>query len=479
MKWFAIGASSLLLTGCLVGPNYEPPQMEIPCEWHTPTSEGINEASPDYVLWWKTLKDPILDSLIERAALQNLDMQAAAARIMEARAEKKSSIADLFPYLNGSVSYNHVYFSKDAILNSILSSTVPTVPFKRNSDFFEAGFDAEWEIDLFGGLRREVRARQALLEKYEENLRDTWVSLTAEVARTYVELRGYQYRLAIIHNNIEAQSTSAHIIKDKLENGMASQLDMGRVEEQLYALQARQPLLELSKNKAIHRISILLGFPPGILYAELDPPKNLPELPYDKPIGIPSELLRRRPDIRKAERNLAADTEFIGSAVANLFPRLTLIGFIGQISTQLDTFTSSQSTAWFLSNALTFPILNAGKIVQEIKIREAKAQQSLIEYKKTVLLALEEAENAIAAFHNEMMRNYFLLKALQTNRETYKHARDLYDKGFQDYLSVTDAHRTLLASEDAYAQSKIDLLSHFVALYKALGGGWQIEAELK
>ncbi len=467
----------LFLTGCtVVGPTYKgPPQMDIPNEWQTPSSTGMSTADPSSILWWEALNDPILNSLMRRAAEQNLDLFIASTRLLEARLQRKGKEAELYPHIDGSITTGHLYWSKDLLRNGILGKCGSHRPHcKRNVNFFEVGFDADWEIDLFGFNQHEVNAAQARIEVTEESLCDVWITLSAEIGRNYVELRGLQQRRILILKNIETLQDSVHLTQQLLTIGMASSIDLLQIEQQLNQLYAQKPLLNLDIDKAIHRLSILLGDPPGALFEELCPTQTLPQLPCEKPIGIPSELLRRRPDIRKAERHLAAATESVGSAVAALYPRFSLSGFVGEIGTQLRSLTNSSGVTWFAAPQLLFPIFNSRLLTQDVELNQIQARQALFEYQKSVLAALEEVENALASYRYELERNEQLNQAKFITRETYQLTLQLYQKGIKDYLDVLTADRALIVAEETYLQSQENLLVHYISLYKALGGGWEI-----
>lgn len=346
---------------------------------------------------------------------------------------------------------------------------------KRNVNFFEIGFDADWEIDLFGFQKHELNAAQAKLEMANANLCDVWVTLSAEIARNYIELRGYQQRKLLIDATILTQQESVKLTEELLQIGTASSIDLLQAQEQSALLAAEKPYVDLAIEKSIHRLSILLGYTSGDLYAELCEPHDLPCLPCEKPIGIPSDLLRRRPDIRRSERNLAAATESVGSAVAALFPRFSIMGFAGEISTKLKSMTNGNGAAWFAAPQLLFPIFNSRMLRQDVEVSKIQTSQALFEYQKTVLAALEEANNAIAAFRYENDRNASLLQAREIDIKASQLMMDLYQKGVKDYLAVLITNRTLLAVEESYLQSRINLLLHYISLYKALGGAWNIK----
>lgn len=465
-----IALLTTVLVGCMVGPKYEEPIMEIPCEWHSNMSEGMHLESSDCFVWWESLNDPLLDSLIERAACQNLDLYIAATRIREARLEEKGGKANLYPRLDGSATYGHALYNQKMLNRVVGDNCHKKLDKKKNINFFEFGFDAEWEIDFFGMQAHEIKALKAKIEASQEDFCHIWVTLSAEVAKNYIELRGLQQRLEVINKNISAQKDTLQLTQSLITAGFAGTIDQRQAEEQVHILAAEKPQIELSIRKAIHRLSILLGYAPGELFCELSEPCMLPSLPYQKPIGIPSELLRRRPDIRKAERDLAAATERIGSAIAALFPRLSLTGFIGDIGAL-----GTNGLTWFAGPQLLAPIFNSRLLKQDVDFNKIKTQQALYEYQKTVLEALEEVENAIASFHYELERNQNLAQALKASQDSYQMTYQLYKGGPKNYLDVQLSNRSLLAAEEAFLQSQTELLFHYIALYKALGGGWKGE----
>ncbi|WP_068470271.1 efflux transporter outer membrane subunit [Candidatus Protochlamydia phocaeensis] len=466
-----------VLTGCNQAPlRDELPEMDnIPCSWEMSCSDGMHEGPLDQFLWWESLNDPMLNFLIQRASQQNFDLSIAAMRVLEARQEQKAGDAKLYPHIDGSLTAGHLYFSKEALLKGLLRDVKHKKSIDRNVNFFEIGFDAEWEIDLFGATAHEINALRAELEAAEENLGDVWVTLSAEIARNYIELRSAQQRLALLEANLSSQQDTIHLTKALLHIGQASDIDLKQAEDQLVQLAIQKPLLDLAINKSIHRLSILLGYAPNELACELKVPASLPLLPCDKPIGIPSELLRRRPDIRRAERQLAAAAERVDAAIASLFPRFSLRGFVGDISTQLHSLLNPSSTTYFIAPQLLAPIFNSKLIQQNIDYNKIKTREALYSYQKTVLEALEETENAIASFHYELERYRALADAVKANQDTYALMMQLYERGVKSYLEVQTANRSLLSSQDAYLQSQVNLLLHYISLYKALGGAWAVQ----
>ena len=467
MRYWLILLLNLIFVGCSLGPEYDPPEMDVPCTWNSELSAGMQLDPADSFLWWESLNDPVLNSLIERATRQNLDLYIAATRVQQAREAQKAGLSDQLPHIDGSLNYDHLRYDQK-VLDRILGIDVPGHKHRRDVNFFEAGFDAEWELDLFGVTAHEQNAQKAEAEASENSFYDATITITAEVARVYIELRGLQQRLELLNKNIEGQREGVNLIQGLLNIGFSSEIDLRQAQEQLNLLQTEKPALEFAVDKSINRLSILLGYTPGELYCELIKPEPLPSLPCYKPVGIPSELLRRRPDIRQAERNLAASNERVASAVASLFPRISLRGFVGDVGTSL----CNGGFTWFAGPSLLMPIFNSKLIKQDIALNELKSEEACYEYQKTVLTALEETENAIAAFHYELEKNQLLLNAKNATQQAYDLTTILYNKGLKDYLEVLTTERSFIATQDSYIQSQIDLLVDYIALYKALGGGW-------
>lgn len=460
---------SFSILGCSVGPKYTTPEMELPCEWQSDHCEELVDEPVDSLRWWELLNDPMLNCLIERAASQNLDLHIAMTRILEARLAQKGGEGSFYPHLDGSVSYSYASFNQRT-LNDILGYGRRNGTSQRNVNLFEVGFDAEWEIDLFGMNAHQNKALSAQTEASQEDFSNVWVTLSAEVARYYIELRGFQQRLEVINRDIEAQADTQELTKSLIVGGFAGSVDQAQADEELNLVKAQKPQLEFMIHKNIYHLSVLLGYLPGDLFCLLSTPEALPLLPCRKPIGVPSELLRRRPDIRKAERDLAAATEEVGTAIAALFPRISLTGFIGDIT----TFCTTGSLTGFVGPQLLLPIFNSKMLKQDVCLNKIKVEQALFQYQKTVLEALEETETAIAAFHYEMEKNHHLENVRTSSQNAYILSLQLYQNGLKNYLEVQTAHRSFLAAENAALQSQVDLLVNYISLYKSLGGGWEV-----
>lgn len=423
----------------------------------------------------------MLESLIARAVQSNWDLRTAEGRVREARALRGVAGADLWPAIDVSGSYTRQRASENAIplaLGGVGGSTSGApAPFLRglklDQDLFQTGFDASWEVDLFGGVRRAIEAADADLAASQDNLRDALVSLLAEVARNYVEVRRFQRRLAVAQENLKAQQDTLELTQARFHAGLTSELDVEQAASQLATTRSQIPPLETSLKQGIHRLGVLLGQAPGALLEELSTAAPIPTPPPEVPVGLPAELLRRRPDIRRAERQLAAATACIGVAEADLYPKLSLTGSIGLESLQLADLPKGASRFWAVGPTLSWPIFDAGRIRANMAVQDARTDQQFSAYRQTVLTALEDVENALVAYGREQTRRTQLAEAVEANRRAVGLATDLYRAGLGTFLNVLDAQRALFASQSDLAQSEAAVSTDVAALYKALGGGWE------
>jgi NodT family efflux transporter outer membrane factor (OMF) lipoprotein len=338
-------------------------------------------------------------------------------------------------------------------------------------NLFQVGLDAAWELDIFGGTRRDVEAAEADIRASVEDRRDVLVTLASEVAINYVQLRGYQQEILIAQSNLKAQQQSAGVVRKRFEGGFVSALDMANADAQVATTLSQIPVLETSAQQTIYNIGVLLGQEPASLLEELSPASSIPTTPPEVPTGLPSEMLRRRPDIRRAEAQIHAATARIGVATADLFPRFNLAG---SLSVSADRVKSMKwdSRSWSLGPSANWQIFNAERVSSNIEVQKALQQQAVLTYKKTVLTAIQDVENALVAYAKEQEHHKALIDAVTANRKAVEIATKLYVEGQTDFLSVLDAHRSLYSSEDALVQSTRNLSTDLIALYKALGGGW-------
>jgi NodT family efflux transporter outer membrane factor (OMF) lipoprotein len=418
--------------------------------------------------WWKTLGDGKLDWLIEGAIQANRDLRTAAARVRVARALRGAALADLFPTVGLGGSLTTARRSQNA-----LSFPVRLL----DTDTYQAGFDASWEIDIFGGRRRALEAATAELQAIEEDRRAVLVSLVAEVARNYIELRGAQKRLVIAQENLETQREVLEITQLRLEKGLASELDLARARAVLATTRSQVPLLEAALKESSHRLSVLLGQPPGSLDAELGRPAPIPSTPPEVPVGLPADLLRRRPDVRRSERQLAAATLRIGAARAELFPKFLLTGSGGYQSLDVSNLIGPSSKFWSAGPSVRWRLLEYPRLRAQVRAQTAQQEQALAQFEQAVLTSLEEVENALVAYGKEKERYQSLAESAQANRRSLELANQLYTAGVGDFLSVLVAEGALYQAEDALVQSERAVSENFVALYKALGGGWERETK--
>ena len=453
----------LILSGCAaVGPNYTEVEPDAPIKWHTELAGGLTteELQPETLArWWAVLNDPELESLVKRAVKGNLDLKNARARIREARALRGVSRSDLFPTLDASGSATKSRSSENSGTG-------------KEIKLYSAGFDAGWELDIFGGTRRAIEAAQADLEAKQEDLHDVLVSLLAEVALNYVEVRTYQSRLAVIEANINSHEETYELNRSRYHAGIIDDL---AVQQSLYNLEntrSQIPTLQTGLAAAKNRLAVLLGKGPGEVHQELGEKKPIPMLPVTVAVGIPAETLRHRPDIRRAERNLAAQTARIGVATADLYPKFRLMGTIGLESISTGDFLESASKTWSIGPGISWNIFHGGAIRQNIKVQSARQEQALIQYESTVLNALEEVENVLVAYAKEQRRRESLSKATNAANRAVLLARDQYQAGLVDFSNVLITQRSLLSFQDELTQSEGSVVSNLVRLYKALGGGW-------
>jgi NodT family efflux transporter outer membrane factor (OMF) lipoprotein len=424
--------------------------------------------------WWTAFHDPQLDDLVVRAIDGNLDLKIAAARVREARAARGIAASAALPQvdLNG----QSVRGERSDAVPPFKSAAGSASPFgSRTQNVFEAGFDAGWELDVFGGVRRDVEAAVAQVQAAEEGRRDVLVTLLADVARNYAELRGTQRQIEILDATVRSQRDTLGLAKARFDAGLGTALDVERAEGLLEATRSRGPELQRLAKRAIYRLDVLLGHESGTIASALEIPKGLPPQPPDLPDVLPSELLSRRPDLRRAERDVAAATARIGVARSELFPRFSIAGNFGRRSQEASDLGSTGSQFWFLVAGVRLPLLSGGRIRANIQLQDARQEAALRQYEKAVLIAVEEVENALSSQIREQRRLESLRAAVAANRRALDLATERYTGGLENFLSVLDAQRAVYASEDGLAQSETTAMVSLIAVYKALGGGWAFD----
>lgn len=465
-----------LVAGCSVGPDYRRPETAAPAVWQEAQQNGIDTQASQLAEWWKEFKDPMLDGLVERAVKNNLDLRIAEARVREERASLAATSAGLWPTLDVSGSYSRNRASQNAVGSPTQGAVVAPIGGRQlEQNFFKTGFDSRWEIDVFGGTRRQIEAGEAILQASIEERRGVLVTLLGDVARNYIDLRGLQRRLAVAQENLRAQQDTLGLTKVRFDAGLASDFEVAQSEGEVNTTAAQIPALQSALKQAAYRLDVLLGTQPGTSWDELAKTAPIPALPPEAHVGLPADLLRRRPDIRSAERQLAAATAQVGAATADLYPRFSLLGNIGLQSVSASDWFSAQSRFWSIGPTISWPVFDAGRIRATIEIRNAQQEQALGQYEKSILTAFEDVENALVNYGNEQARYRSLLEAAAANRRAVQMANDLYIQGLVPFLNVLDAQRTLYATESDLAQSEANMASNLVALYKALGGGWETD----
>ena len=455
--------AALLLTGCAaVGPNYAAPELATPATWRSAAAATVTvapTAPADLATWWQQLDDPTLTGLVEQALQTSLDLRTAQAKLREARARRALAGAELFPTVSGSADGRRVKASGESGGGGTASR-------------FSAGFDASWELDVFGGVRRGVEAAQANLEASQASLHEVQVSLVAEVGLNYVELRASQAALAIARANAASQAETLQLTQWRAQAGLTTALDVEQARANLEQTKAQIPSLETSRAEAEHRLEILLGQQPGTLAQRLTQPGEIPRLPARVAVSIPADTLRQRPDVQVAERTLAAETARIGVVEAQAYPNFSLSGSLSLEALTLGALSSGNAGAASVLGSVAAPIFDAGRIRQQVNIQTAVQEQALINYESTVLNALAEVENALVALANTRQRQDNLREALQAARLAARLARHRYSAGLSDFQTVLDTERTVLTVEDKLVLSEADGVKTLIQLYKAVGGGW-------
>lgn len=455
--------SLAFLVSCSVGPNYKPGDpAATPGAFVTPGADA--SATGDITTWWTKFKEPKLDGLIERALEANQDLRIAISRVDEAKAARAIARADFFPQVTAGA----------GATRSKVSETVNGVPGVSitPTNLFNLNLDASWEVDVFGGTRRNVEAATADLQAAAENARDVQIGLISEVASAYLELRGYQARKSVAERNLKSQKDTLELTRTRQTVGVSNDLDVARAEAQTEATAASIPVYESALRKSIYRLGVLLGGPPGSVVDDLIGYKGQPVAPPAVPVGLPSDLLRRRPDIRRSERELAAATARIGVAVADLYPKFSITASAGQSALETGQLFNGHSGFWSLGPSLNWPIFTAGKIRANISVQNARQEQAAATYEKTVYSAMEDVEGSLISFGQEQKRYASLTKAVSATRRASALANDRYKAGLEDFLTVLEADRQLLAAEDAQVTSQTQVSLNLVRLYKSLGGGW-------
>jgi multidrug efflux system outer membrane protein len=462
LRFFSGALLLLLVSGCVsAGPDYERPEMAVPGQWREASDPAL---VPDRTVsrdWWTVFEDPMLQRLIAESERDNLDLRRAVARVREARARLGAARGEYFPR---SEAQGNVIRQRES--ENVMRTNGST------ETFYGVGLDASWEIDLFGRIGRQVEAATAEYQASEEDRGDVLVSLYAEVAQTYFNIRTFQARLAAAEGNIQSQNEILKLTRSRFRNGLATGLDVAQAEQVLAASQAEVPPLRISLVQAVNTMGVLLGKAPGALFDELSRPGPIPVPPERVAIGVPANLLRQRPDIRRAERLLAAQTARIGVATADLYPRLSLSGTFAFESFDAGDLFQGSSKAFGFGPTVRWLLFDGGRVRSRILVQDALAEQALYQYEQSVLDALNEAENALTEYLEQRTRLAALQRSVEAARRSLRLATRLYKDGLVDFQNVLDAQRVVFDNESQLAAARGDTVINLVQLYRTLGGGW-------
>ncbi|SDH13462.1 efflux transporter outer membrane subunit [Paraburkholderia phenazinium] len=485
----------LVIAGCTVGPDFQRPTTSTPPQVfeRTQSAQAPSKAveagfSPD---WWTLFNDPTLNALEQQLADANLDVAAASARLRQSRAEQRVAGAAEYPTLDGAASYDRERGSENGILSLLGVSPTETqsqsasggaplgvapLPGSKGSpayNLYQAGFDASWELDIWGRNRRGVEAATALTEASYEDRNAVLLSARAELARDYIELRDTQSLLRIAKQNLEIARDTTKLTQVRVHEGVTTDLDVANASAQAASIESLIPTLEARCETTINAIGVLLGEEPGALQKTLGEPHDVPELPAQVPIGFPSELVQRRPDIRKAEADLHAATASIGMAKADFYPRISLNGSAGFQSLQLSSLANWASGQFVVGPSITMPIFEGGRLKGTLHLREAQQQEAAIVYQRTVLEAWREVDDALVVYDAEQQRRDRLTAVVALNQRALSVAQQRYKAGALDYLDVLNVQKQLLDGQSKLEQSKATAAANLITLCKALGGGWE------
>ena len=461
---FVFGAV-LTLSGCAaVGPDYEPPETEVPDQWQQVLADEMSSGQTALVNWWEELDDAKLSELIARARDGNLQLQEAVARIREARGLRAVASAERIPdvSLDGGVSRNR---TSEAIVP-------PTIDFSTYNTFYEIGPSVSWELDFWGRIRRSIESSDATLQGSLEMYRDALVLLYAELAITYTDTRALQARIHYTAGNIETQRAALALVMERNRAGLASDLEVRQAELNLSRTESFLPVLKAALTASLNRLGVLLGESPGALHAELRQSQAIPAIPEQVLIGVPGDLIRRRPDIRAAERMLAAQTARIGVATGELYPRFAILGDFSTLATDSSDLFDSGSRSFSIGPFFSWNLFDGGRVRSQIEIEDARTEQALHRYEQTVLSALEEVENAMSDFVNERDRKEALSRSAIAAEKSVDLVLILYRTGLTDFQNVLDMQRSLFEQQDQLADSDGRIVKDLIRIYAALGGGW-------
>lgn len=457
---------ALGLAACAVGPDYETPGVSLPGRWGNAPKTAKPLQPKQLSQWWKKFGDRTLDGLVAEAVEGNLDVASAKARIREARASRRQAIGALLPLLDGSGSFTRARSSANSAGGTATDISNTTY----NS--YVAGFDASWELDLFGANYRNVEASTYGVDAADEDLRAVLLTLVGDVTSTYAEARGYQARVALAKRTAASQRETEALTRTRFNAGSASAVDVARATAQAASTEAAIPSLETAYAASLHQLGILLGQPPATLASRLARGGPIPAARSTPPAGMPADVLRNRPDVRRAERQLAQQTAKIGQAEAALYPSISLTGNLRTSALKSGDLAKNSSISWSFGPSLSVPIFNGGELRAAVEVAQAQRDQSDAAFRLSVLTAMQDVENALVGLSQERIRTGKLQSSATSYGEAARLSRSLYQSGSASFLDVLDAERSLYSAEDALLQSRVQATTYFIALNKALGGGW-------
>ncbi len=461
LKWVLLPIAIALISGCsIVGPDYTPPEKELITHWQLQDDPALLPDAKLVVQWWELFNDPLLDQLIITASQNNIDLLTAVARVDETRSRLGIVSKDALPSVDIQADVTRTRGSK----NSVSGNYIETI--------YAPGISAGWEIDLFGRIRRSVESATAQYEASQEDRTNVMITIYSHVSLAYLDIRTTQARLAAAHANIVSQNEMLDLVRSRFTHGLATDLDIAQAERLLARAEAEVPPLNIALSQAINNLSVLLGQQPGSLHQMLVAPRPIPLPPERATVGVPADLLRQRPDIRRAERELAAQTAMIGVATADLYPSFTLNGSLGFESINTSDLFDAGSKVFSLGPSLRWNIFSRDRIRNQIKVQDALTRQRLLAYEYAILNGLREVENNLKAYIEDRVRLTALERSVDAARRSVKLASDLYKKGLSDFQPVLDAQRDQFNYENQLASARGNASANFVRLYAALGGGW-------
>ena len=469
----------MLLAGCMVGPDFVLPDPHLPeTSFNGDNGVPVSDARlppPTDPTWWAVFHDPVLTDLERHVAEANLDVRTATIRLAESRFQRGVTAAAALPSINADAKYTREQYSQNGIvslLGGLLGPSGGPIQVPPINDY-NVGFDASWELDLWGKVRRQIEAADAQVDQAEDQRRDALVSSLAELARDYIQLRGVQTQIRIANDNLKVDRDILQVAQQRQQSGVQNGLDVENAAAQVESIRAQLPTLEQQESQYINALSLLLDQPPGALRGMLGSPRSIPLAPPRVPLGIPSELARRRPDIRAAEDQLHAATATIGVAVGAFYPSVQLNGTVGLDALDFTNLWKGSSLQYMVGPSVSLPIFAGGRLKKTLELRDAQQQEAAIFYHKTVLQAWHDVVNALVARRLEQARRARLKAQADHSRQALTLARARYTDGVEQFVTVLDAERSLLQAEQQHAASTMNVSLNVVQLFKALGGGWE------